>query len=95
MIYWLKLDGCPTGVRVVESWVNRDPEQYRETDLNYDRQLLDFLLRGLLLGNKVTFPIRASDSDTGPSGLFQHHVIGQNHPERIVTDGDSRGDEGA
>src|SRR5262245_51086309 len=41
LIYWLKHDGSPTGVRVAESWVNRDPEQYRETDLSYDRQLLD------------------------------------------------------
>ncbi len=48
LIYWLKLDDCPAGVRVVESWVSREPEQYRETDISYDRLLLDFLLCGLI-----------------------------------------------
>lgn len=89
LIYWIKLDGCPAGVRVVESWVNRDPEQCRETDSSYDRLLLDFLLRGILLGHGVAFPIRKSAKSTGPPGLYQHHVVGRNYPEKIVPDADT------
>jgi hypothetical protein len=32
LVYWLRLDRTPIGFRVAESWVNRDPEQYMETD---------------------------------------------------------------
>ena len=63
LVYWLRLDGCPDGVRVIESWVNRDAEQYSETDVAYDRLMLDFLLRGILLGQEVDFPVRDNDSD--------------------------------
>lgn len=49
LIYAIKLDGTPSGVRVVESWVNRDPEQYTETDLDCDRELLESLIYGQLL----------------------------------------------
>jgi hypothetical protein len=58
LIYWLKLDESPAGARVVESFVSRDPAQYEETDISYDRSLLDFLLRGLILGQDVPFPTR-------------------------------------
>lgn len=56
LIYWLKLEGCPAGVRVTEAWVSRDPEQYEETDSSRDRRILDFLIRHLLLGQEVEFP---------------------------------------
>ena len=42
LIYWIKLDGRPAGVCVVDSWVNRNPEEYKETDIDYDRQMLIF-----------------------------------------------------
>ena len=32
-IYKIKLDGSPAGVRVTDAYVNRDPEQYKSTDL--------------------------------------------------------------
>ena len=48
-IYALRLDGCPVGVRVVESWANRNPQQYTGTDIAEDRarvrSLIDRLLR--------------------------------------------------
>lgn len=55
-IYWLKLDGCPAGVRVVESWASREPQQYAQGDIEYDRRMVDFILRGLLLGQTVERP---------------------------------------
>jgi hypothetical protein len=95
LIYWLKLDGCPAGVRVVDSWVSREPEQYRETDVSYDRLLLDFLLRGLILRHEVAFPTRQKDAAVGPPGLYQHHLVGRGYPEEIVPDERPTGEHGA
>ena len=89
LIYWLRLDGCPAGVRVVESWVNRDSEQYRETDTAYDRLMLDFLIRRMLLGHDVGFPVRSTDNLNGWPGVYQHHVVGRAYPEKTVSDGES------
>ena len=55
-IYALRLDGSPGGVRVTDSWVNRDPNQYSSTDTVYDRQLVHFLIDRLLLGKDVAAP---------------------------------------
>lgn len=85
LIYWLRLDGSPAGVRVTESWVCRDPEQYRETDTSYDRMMLNFLLRGFILGQDVDFPIRSDDLDDVPAGVFQHSMIGRAYPEVDVS----------
>lgn len=48
-IYAIKLDGSPTGVRVTDSWVSRDPEQYSNTDLEHDRNMLRSLIDVKLL----------------------------------------------
>ena len=48
-IFALRLDGSPAGVRVVDSWVNRDPQQYKGEDDEYDRKLVGFLVNALLL----------------------------------------------
>ena len=89
LIYWLRLDGCPDGVRVVESWVNRNSDQYLETDTAYDRMMLDFLLRRMLLGHEVDFPVRSADNPTNTPGVYQHHVVGRAYPEKTVSDGNS------
>ena len=94
LIYWLRLDGCPAGVRVVESWVNRNSDQYRETDAEYDRKMLDFLLRRLLLGHDIDFPVRSADNSTNMPGVYQHHVVGRAYPEKTVSDGDSNDEPG-
>lgn len=84
LIFWLKLDGCPAGVRVTKAWVNRDPEQYRETDSSYDGMMLDFLIRRLLLHQDAEFPVRPTDVANSPKGVFQHHIVGRAYPERKV-----------
>ncbi len=48
-IYGLRLDAKREGFAVAESWVNRDPKQYRGTDIDYDRELLRHLIDALLL----------------------------------------------
>jgi hypothetical protein len=41
--------------------VNRRADQYQETDSEYDRMLLDFLISDLLLGLPSTFPVKRSE----------------------------------
>lgn len=48
-IYALRLDGSPAGVRVAESWVNRDPIEYTQTDVAADRVFVSELIRSKLL----------------------------------------------
>lgn len=48
-IYGLRLDATPEGMKVIESWVSRDPEQYRGTDVEDDRRLVRHLIDNLLL----------------------------------------------
>ncbi|AOR65592.1 hypothetical protein [Pectobacterium wasabiae] len=56
-IYAVKLDGSPAGVRVTDSWVNREPEQYASTDLAYDRNMLRYLIDvSLLKKQDISFP---------------------------------------
>ncbi|QDX97352.1 hypothetical protein EGD00_10085 [Pectobacterium carotovorum subsp. carotovorum] len=56
-IYALKLEGSPAGVRVTDSWVNRDPTQYTNTDLEHDRNMLRYLIDVALLKKQgVPFP---------------------------------------
>lgn len=80
-IYALRLDGAPWGVRVVDSWVNRNPQQYTASDTAYDRLLLRFLIDAFLLKkNKVVFPMPKRAREL-PKGVFQHSAIGRGYPE--------------
>jgi hypothetical protein len=80
-IYALRMDGCPAGVRVVESWVNRDPEQYAGRDIAYDRKLVRFLIDALLLKKpNVAFPV-PPNSSAAPTGVVQHSMVGRAYPE--------------
>ena len=74
-IYGLRLDGSPTGVRVTDSWVSRDPEHYRETRIEYDRQMVRFLIDAILLRRPAQFPA-PPEAASLPAGAFQHHATG-------------------
>lgn len=70
-IFALRLDGSPAGVRVTESWVNRDPNQYSSTDTVYDRLLVGFVIDRLLLGKDVVPP--APHGSAGGSDAARRH----------------------
>ncbi|MBL8507852.1 hypothetical protein [Chitinimonas sp. JJ19] len=60
-IYGLRLDGSPAGVRVIDSWVNRDTEQYSANDTDYDRKFVRFIIDAFLLKKRgATFPMPPS-----------------------------------
>ena len=47
-IFALKLVADGDGLRVIESWVSRDPAQYQSTDLDRDREVLRNLVLGMV-----------------------------------------------
>ena len=87
-IYVLKFAERQGGAQVVESWANRDTNQYRETDIAYDGQLVQFLISALLLKLSVSFPVRATQENLS-MGLLQHVISGTAHPEQTLKEEDS------
>ena len=64
-----------------QAMVNRNPDQYRETDNDYDARLLHFLIVNLLLERNEPFPERSDLPIDAATGLYQHHVAGTGYPE--------------
>ena len=48
-IFGLRLEPGPSGTCIMDSWVNREPDQYRGVDLKNDRELVQRLIHELLL----------------------------------------------
>lgn len=81
VIYALRIDGSPAGVRVTESWVNRDPDQYHGNDIEYDRRLVRFLIDAFLLKKAgISFPMPPGSTNFVP-GTVQHSYVGRAYPE--------------
>jgi hypothetical protein len=51
-IYCLKFQENSEGGEILDGWVNRDPEQYSNTDTKYDGEVADWLIDTLLLGKE-------------------------------------------
>ena len=66
---------------VTDALVNRDPEQYPVTDVNYDAAILNFLVENLLLGKHIPFPVPNNLPKDTPKGVYQHHISGSGYPE--------------
>ncbi|MCP4371370.1 MAG: hypothetical protein GY797_25120 [Deltaproteobacteria bacterium] len=71
-IYQLRIKRFGRLYKIVETWVNRDPDQNEQIDSEYDIELLKFLIDRLLLGKNVPFPFPPGEA----SMLFQHGVVG-------------------
>ena len=78
-IFALRLEAVPNGMQVAESWVNRNSDQYRGSDLGYERALVQFLIDAFLLGKEATFPMPPGVASLG--GLYQHHIVGRAYPQ--------------
>lgn len=75
-IYVLRLEPSAGGWRVIEVLVNRDPDQYTETNEAYDIALLNYLIDRLLLGKDLPFPVPGDIADDVETALYRHHVVG-------------------
>jgi len=78
-IYEVHFDNYHT---IKEVWVNRDIDQYKETDNSYDEKLLTFLIDNLLLGQSTPFPVSNNIPNDLPRGLHQHVTSGTGYPEK-------------
>lgn len=81
-IYEFGLREIEDGFVVENARVNRNSEQYKATDDEYDVLLLDFLVSNLILGESKPFPSR-SGGDV-PKGVEQHSAAGTGYPEITV-----------
>lgn len=81
----------PTYV-TVETWINQNPQQYKaaSADFGYESALLSWLIRALLLGQQVSFPVPSSVPQDAPAGVFQHHIAGSGYPEETVSSEDTK-----
>jgi hypothetical protein len=52
-IYRMHLERAKGGYEVIETWVNRDPEQYSDTDDQRDIARLNLLIDQFLIGKKA------------------------------------------
>lgn len=82
-LFGLKFEISDTEATLVDSWVSRDTNYYKQTDLDYDRQYVRFLIDALLLDKPATFPVRAGDP-TGIDRLAQQHsMVGRVYPGQL------------
>lgn len=79
-IYGLRLEAVRGGARVADSWVSRDPAQYKGTEVEYDRKLVRFLIDAFLFHREAIFPMPAG-VESAPPGVYQHSVVGRAYPE--------------
>lgn len=79
-VFGLRLDSTPEGASVSDSWVSRDPTQYKGTDSEYDRKLVRFLIDAFLLRRPVVFPL-PSNAAQAPPEVVQHAYVGRGFPE--------------
>jgi hypothetical protein len=80
-IYQMKFERKGNEGFVTEAWVNRNQEEYRNFDDNYDIELLSFLIDNFLLGKNKPFPIPSNLPKNLTSGVYQHSVSGSAYPE--------------
>lgn len=73
--FQLHIEPADDAYKVIEVWVNRDIEQYKNTDDNYDTKLLIFLIDRLLLGKDVSFPF-PNELRPEDQWIYKHHIVG-------------------
>jgi hypothetical protein len=85
-VYQCRVEADGANYKVAETWANRDPAQYKETNDRYDCALLAFLINNLLLGKHMPFPVPGNLPPNAPQGAFQHSVAGTGYRETVVSD---------
>jgi hypothetical protein len=80
-VYGVRFLPTKTGVCAVESWMTRDPQRYEESQTDYYRALLKFLIDTFLLGKFIAFPVPRDAPSNLLGGVFQHHLVGRGYPE--------------
>jgi hypothetical protein len=81
VVRFAKQDEC---YRMVEADVNRDPEQYRQTNDAYDAEMISYLIDVLLLHQEGIFP--SDESSPEKNAIAQWSQVGRamlgQHPQQ-------------
>ena len=80
-IYQIRFEKNIKEFIITEAWVNRNQEEYRNTDDDYDVALLSFLIDNFILGKNSPFPMPNDLPSNLPKGVYQHTVVGTGYPE--------------
>lgn len=78
LVYRVRFDASVRGARVAEALASGHTSLVHGPE--WEGALVAFLLRGLVLGQRVSFPLPPGGAP-GPAGLFQHVVSGTGFPE--------------
>lgn len=74
-VYVVSLEADTDGVKIVKALVNRDPEQYEETNDEADKATISFLIDVVLLHRSLEFP--GSESSEGNRAIMQLSQVGR------------------
>jgi hypothetical protein len=80
-IFQIRFEKQDREYATTEVWVNRNQEEYRNNDDDYDIALLSFLIDNFLLGKNTPFPAPSNLPEDLPKGVYQHNVSGTAYPE--------------
>ena len=83
-IYSVSLQKDGNEYRAKETFVNRNPDEYKSDDDDYDVQLLDFFISNLILGESKPFPNKETGNE--PDGVLQHSMSGTGYKEIKVSE---------
>ena len=79
-VYRLTLNSTPEEAQVAETLLSKDLATMADADLDYQFQLVDFLVSNLLLGQQKPFPL-PRDLKEPAQGVFQHIFSGSGYRE--------------
>lgn len=74
-IYVVPLTKIADGYSADVFKANRDPDQYKMADDDFDTKFLNFLIDALLLNKKIPFPTK-TDVEPDKMSIFRHSMIG-------------------
>ena len=85
-IYQLHLELSGNHYSVTETWVNRNPNEYKSlaTDDSYEMALLSFMIDNLLLGKSQPFPLPENLPANVSASLYQQVVAGTGYAETVI-----------
>ena len=89
-VYRVEFAAAGEQFQVSGAAVSNDSQAYRRGSDAYEAALVDFLIRGLLLHERVEFPVAPGTAVPGSPGLYQHHIAGTGVPERILPRAESQ-----
>ena len=83
-IFTVKLENERGRHVVIDARVCSDPTRYQRSTDAYEASLLRFLVRDLLLGQRLPFPLHPDEAADTPLLLEAHHIGGQPVSDRML-----------